>query len=141
MFNQTTIPIYFNYFHTITPVSEYKLSSLKVMNKNYIDYLVSKEKCTWKPLLLLWKVGYQNNIQILRLIFISQEEANVFIWVYMFHYKRLIAITKLFLLLSSIGMNKMIQNFLLWNLVWLTLWSENMILSYLLNIFRVRKNN
>ena len=34
-----------NFFQTLKTVSDYKVSSLKVIKKNYIDYLFSKEKC------------------------------------------------------------------------------------------------
>ena len=47
-----------NFLQTLKTVSDYKVSSLKVIKKNYIDYLFSKEKCIWKPLLQLWRSIY-----------------------------------------------------------------------------------
>ena len=40
------LEIFENLFHTLKSASDHKVSSLKVLNNNYIDYLVSKEKST-----------------------------------------------------------------------------------------------
>ena len=74
------LEIFENLFHTLKSASDHKVSSLKVLNNNYIDYLVSKEKSPWKYLLQFWKISYPKNIQILMLIFIFQQEVNMLMW-------------------------------------------------------------